>query len=461
MSADRWKSWEAEPSGGSETTVTEAVREQVLFVPRAHLEVVEGVDAGKNLELGEARVTVGRAPGNALALRDRLVSSIHLELWSTDLGYRLRDRGSTNGTFVGGTRVRDVVLGPQAQVRLGETLLRVTTLDQLVPVRLSAEDRFGGLVGASEAMRRLFALLEGVAGSELTVLLEGETGTGKEELARAVHQGSRRSAGPFVVLDCGSIPEGVAESVVFGHERGAFTGADQRRIGVFEAADRGTVFLDEIGELPASLQPKLLRVLEARQVVRLGETRPRAVDVRVVAASNRDLHRMVNDGTFRADLYYRLAEVEMRVPPLRERSGDVPLLVHHFLTRAAGRSTGEPRRISPEALARLERHEWPGNVRELRNLVERLALLSRTDEIDLALTTAELHESSGQRSLPVRPGLPYKEARAELLEQFDALYLTELHEQCAGNLSLAARRADLTRHYLRRLFRKSGISYRE
>jgi transcriptional regulator with GAF, ATPase, and Fis domain len=257
------------------------------------------------------------------------------------------------------------------------------------------------------------------------------------------------------------MPRGLAEGLVLGYEKGAFTGADHRHVGAFESAHGGTIFLDEIGEMSPALQPKLLRVLESREVARLGDNRPRRVDVRVVAATNRDLRRMVNDGSFRADLYYRLAEAHVTVPPLRERLGDVRMLVDHFALRASVRSGRRPRTFSAPALARLERHGWPGNVRELRNLIERLAALAPEDEVDEDVVARELRVEKVHRSIPVYPEAPYKEARAEALKRFDSIYLTELHELSGGNLSKAARQAGLARHYLRWLFRKAGVQYRD
>ncbi|MBI2897574.1 MAG: sigma 54-dependent Fis family transcriptional regulator [Deltaproteobacteria bacterium] len=452
---------DAEPDWERESTIRDPGREESMLVRQARLRVVEGAEKDREIVIGEERATVGRAEGNSLRLTDRLVSAIHVEIVNEAGGYRLRDLDSTNGTYLGASRVTDAFLGPDALVRVGDTVLHFSPLPKMVPVALSAERQFGQLVGASAGMRRMFALLEKVAPSDLTVLIEGETGTGKEEIARALHERSGRAKEPFVVLDCSAIPQGLAEGMVMGYERGAFTGADRRHIGAFESAHGGTIFLDEIGEMHTGLQPKLLRVLESRLVVRLGEHQPRRVDVRVIAATNRDLPRMINEGRFRADLYYRLAEVHVRVPPLRERPGDVELLAAHFLERASVRCSAKMARVGKAALERLERHAWPGNVRELRNLMERCAMLSPGQQIDADQIGRELRFASVPRALPLDARLPYKDAKEEALRQFDAYYLTELHGRCGGNLSKAAREAGLARHHLRSLFRKAGIIFRD
>jgi DNA-binding NtrC family response regulator len=327
---------------------------------------------------------------------------------------------------------------------------------------------FGELRGRNVSMRELFSTLSRLARTDLSILVEGQTGTGKELAARGVHDASTHAAGPFVVLDCTAIPSTLAESVLFGHERGAFTGANERRVGVFEAAEGGTVFLDEVGELPLELQPKLLRVLERREVVRVGSTTPRPVQVRVISATWRDLRTMINQGKFREDLYYRLAQARVTIPPMRERPEDVPLLVYHFLQRLPPGQGA--RAISPEALAELQRREYAGNVRELKSTVERAAMMAE----GAVITNADLafeRMLSGERVrapalvAPVAPAAPsandpiapFKEAKRTLIDEFEKAYLQRLLQRTGNNLSRAAALAGIERHYLRDLFRKHGL----
>jgi len=315
-------------------------------------------------------------------------------------------------------------------------------------------------------MRRLFALLAKAAVTEATILLSGETGTGKEALAEAVHQTSRRAKGPFVVVDCGSIPHELIASELFGHARGAFTGAATDKQGLIEAANSGTLFLDEIGELALDLQPQLLRVLDRRQVRRVGETHAVDVDIRVIAATHRDLRAMVRAGKFREDLYYRLAVVSTQVPPLRERKSDIPALATCFAERM-GRGTFAQ---SPALLEQLERHDWPGNVRELRNVVERALSLGSAALVDLgdgaaprpAAEPAEPAEPDPGDARPASASsgvleLPFKEAKAALVESFERDYLTALLARHRGNISRAAAEAGIDRNYIHRLVKKYGL----
>src|SRR5262245_26693595 len=303
-----------------------------LRVRRFRLTVVCGPDAKKTLLLEEGTALVGTAPGCDLQLSDRSVSRHHLELQVRPDGLHAIDAGSTNGTYAGDVRVGTVVLTGAARLRLGtQTELEVAPADLPLEVGAYPAEQFGSALGRSRLMRELFALLDRVARSDATVLLSGETGTGKEALAEAIHKTSPRSAGPFVVVDCGALPKNLIGSELFGHVRGAFTGATDNKRGLIEAADRGTLFLDEIGELPLELQPQLLRVLEKREVRPIGETRSRKVNLRVIAATNKDMGELMRAGQFREDLYFRLAVVQAQVPPLRQRREDIPVLVSHFL----------------------------------------------------------------------------------------------------------------------------------
>jgi transcriptional regulator with PAS, ATPase and Fis domain len=308
------------------------------------------------------------------------------------------------------------------------------------------------VLGASASMRELFAKLKAASGQNVTVLLEGETGTGKELLAREIHQHSPRRDGPFVIVDCGAIPAALIESELFGHARGAFTGAAGDRAGAFEEAHGGTIFLDEIGELDLPMQPRLLRALESGQIKRLGEAAHRKVDVRIIAATNRDLERAVNQATFRADLFYRLAVVRLRVPPLRERPEDVqPLALALFAEAARRFGLDQAPALSPAALQELLSHRWPGNVRELRNFCERLVALAPAGA-PLAPVS-----SAGPEALDPITELPFKEAKAQSVAQFDVQYLTRLLERCGDNVAEASRRSGIDRVHLFRLIKKYGL----
>jgi transcriptional regulator with GAF, ATPase, and Fis domain len=393
------------------------------------------------------------------------VSATHFEIEAQERGFLLRDLDSTNGTLCGEVKVREAWLGHGQIVRVGQTALRFESLEGTVDLAVSVRDSFHELLGQSPRMREIFALLERVAPTDLTVLVRGETGTGKELVARALHRASPRAQRPLVVQDCSAIPKDLIESTLFGHEKGSFTGAVERKIGCFEQAEGGTIFLDEVGELDLSLQPKLLRVLESRMVKRVGGTREIPVDVRVVAATNRDLRKMVTTGAFREDLYYRLGVISVELPALRERPDDIPALVESFLAQvAARRFPGETRRfeVTAEALDKLLAYAWPGNVRELRNTVERAASLSEST----LLGVTDLLPSSRTNLLPVGPGsaarfvedgLPFKEAKQRVIDEFEAAYLRALFDRHGDNVTRSAQAAGLTRYHLRELAKRYGI----
>ncbi|HEY8078036.1 MAG TPA: sigma 54-interacting transcriptional regulator, partial [Labilithrix sp.] len=332
--------------------------------------IVAGPHAGASA-VGQ-KLTLGRSRLADVSIQDSTVSEFHVEIAPGDGGVLVRDLNSWNGTFFEGARIAEAVLPSGSVVQIGESAVRLDAAashSEEAPVR----DSFRGLLGKSQSMRALYATLERVGPTDLNVLVEGPTGSGKEIVARALHECGVVSR-PFTVLDCASVPSTLAESVLFGHVRGAFTGATETRMGVFEAGEGGTVFLDEVGELPLTLQPKLLRVLEQRLVTRIGETKPRPVSVRVVCATWRDLRRMVNQGQFRDDLYFRLAQVRIVVPSLGERPDDIELLAKEFLRRLP-RDAQCARSFSREAIEELRKRPFPGNVRELRNVVERAAFL--------------------------------------------------------------------------------------
>ena len=423
-----------------------------LVLRRARLVVKRGPDKGRELLLEKPRVRVGTAPDCELQLTDEAVSRYHLELRATDRGFVLRDLESTNGTRVGGLQLVEALLDAPVVLELGETRLQISPAEGSIEIPLSARGSLGGLLARSRAMRQVFAILERVAPSRSTVLLEGESGTGKEVAAHAIHQLSPRNDGPFVVVDCGAIPPTLIESELFGHERGAFTGADRAREGALEEADGGTVFLDEVGELPLELQPRLLRFLEGQEVKRVGSTQHRKVDVRIVAATNRSLETEASEGRFRQDLFYRLSVVRVELPPLRERPEDVVLLARHFAEAVAE----DPRTVvTPEIEGLLLSHTWPGNVRELRNVVERIAVVPE-------LATELLQESAAQsvaRPPSIGPlvGLSFHEGRRRWQDIFERQYLAAQLARAGGVVTRAAESADLPRQTFHRLLRQHGL----
>ncbi|MFZ5889521.1 MAG: sigma 54-interacting transcriptional regulator [Myxococcota bacterium] len=418
-------------------------------VKTLRVEVLKGPDRGRTIETDEETLSIGTADGNALQLEDATVSRFHLELARGPEGIVVTDLGSSNGTFVGSARIDRGVIPAGTELVIGHTRL-VAREGSGAAVELYAEGELDELKGGTEIMRRLMVQVSTAARSSAPVLVFGESGTGKEVVARALHDHSARAAGPFVTLDCGSLAPNLVASELFGHERGAFTGAERQHIGAFERADKGTLFLDEIGELPPELQPQLLGALERRRFRRVGGRQEVAVDVRIVGATNRDLRADVNKGAFRLDLYYRLAVVVLRIPPLRERSADIPLLVEHFL-REAGYAGSVDTIISPENLASLVAHRWPGNVRELRNWVE--ATLAMGESPELTASEAPPADDEGSKLLE----LPYKDARRILLDQFEKRYLKHIIEASRGNVAMAARRAQMDRTYLIKLIQRHAL----
>jgi transcriptional regulator with GAF, ATPase, and Fis domain len=427
-----------------------------LTVAEFHLEVIEGPDTGRRVGPLSPPVRIGSAPGNDLVLNDPTVSRHHCALERRPDGLVIRDAESRNGTVLGTVRVREAWLSPDATFRLGQTVVAVRPT-RTRPLDISLSGHFGGLFGGHLGMRALFALLTRLAEVDTAVLVEGETGTGKELVARALHTESRRARGRFVVVDCGAVAANLIESELFGHVRGAFTGADGPRTGAFELADAGTLFLDEIGELPLELQPKLLRALETGTVRPLGSAQEKRVSPRIVAATHRDLRRMVNVGTFREDLYYRLAVCPVWVPPLRERREDVPALARLFLARfQQGPGTPVERApvIAPDAAAWLSAQPWPGNVRELRNAVERAVILGQPAATARGDLLAALRVASGRGREGGLTAVSMEAAR----ETFERAYLLNLLARHGPDLDAAAREADLHPKSLARLLRRYEIS---
>lgn len=436
------------------------------------LRVTSGPDRGAQIQVARPRITIGRSAVNDLVLTDTSVSGTHLQITLGDKrGILIRDLDSTNGSSVGDIRIREAYIEPGTTIAVGKTEVLFLSADE-VEVPLSGQDHFGALWGTSPALREVFAILEKVAPTDMSVMIGGETGTGKELVARALHDESKRAAKPFVVLDCGSLPRSLAEAAILGHKKGSFTGAISDRAGAFEEADGGTLFLDEIGELPLDLQPKLLRVLDRSEVQRIGESQVRNVDVRVVAATHRDLRQMVGQGQFREDLYFRLSVMTVDMPPLRDRADDILLLAHKFLEDFA-RIHGRSFQLGQEAKDVLLTERWRGNVRQLKNTIERAAHLARTTTIE----PADLH--LGRREGPISKSrgasqdgdgermagrlteemyaIPFKEAKQLIVDDFERAYFARLLAKTGNNLSRASAEAGITRYYLRELLKRLGM----
>jgi two-component system, NtrC family, nitrogen regulation response regulator GlnG len=425
---------------------TEPADSARLVVPRRlRLLVVSGPDRGQHMDLEAGSYHVGQDPDCALVLRDRKVSRRHLELEVRAEGVQVRDLGSRNGSYHEGARFTQITVGSGAVLKVGTTELKLVSADRAPPLLPSTEEAFGGLVGRSLAMRQVFAVLQRVAPADAPVLVNGETGTGKEVCAEAIHAASTRAAGPFVVCDCAALAPSLVESELFGHVRGAFTGADAAREGAFAQAQGGTLFIDEIGELDLDAQPRLLRALDTHKIKPIGGTTYRAVDVRVIAATNRDLREEVKQHRFREDLFHRLSVLEVRLPPLRERKEDLPLLIR---TLSGERSL----EIAPEAEALLLQHDWPGNVRELRNVVQRAR--SRSTGPVLEAEALGLGEGGDAPAT-------FHEAKDRLIANWERAYVAELLHRTRGNVSRAARVAGLDRVSLHRLIKKHAISVDE
>ncbi len=412
-------------------------------------------------------VIVGRDPGVDLAVADPEVSGSHCELRAVGEGVLLRDLGSTNGTFVGSLRIREVLLTTATEISVGSARLHFEPTAKR-RVEVGYHERFGALVGESPKMRRVFSVLEKIAATPLSVLLLGETGTGKEVVARAVHDASPRAKKPFVVVDCGSIPPTLAESLLFGHERGSFTGANERRRGALAEADGGTLFLDELGELPLEMQPKLLRALAEKQVRRVGGSAFEPIDVRVVAATRRDLSAEMNAGRFRSDLFFRIAQVRVEMPALRDRLGDLPQLVEEICRRVGHAEHAAA--VNAWIESRMPGYDWPGNVRELVNVVSVAATLagseagsgadgSASEAIDdVLLLTREPNGSAGGSGAASGPQSAFGEAKRAAIATFERSYFTALARAASGNVSEMARQSGMERHHVRAYLRKLQIT---
>jgi len=434
--------------------------------------------AGHRVLVVDGRVSVGSAPGSGIVVQDATVSRVHAELESRHDGLWVRDVGSRNGTFVDGLQITGARVPDKGRIRIGATEF-VVDYDptRRRPVEIWPNDWFGKLIGTSVPMRELFATLARISPMDASVLIHGETGTGKELVARAIHDASPRAMKPFVVVDCAALPENLLDAELFGHTKGAFTGAVGARTGAIEGADGGTVFLDEIGELPMAMQPKLLRVLESRMVRRIGESAHRTVDVRFISATHRDLLRMVGAGEFREDLYFRLAVLPVEIPALREHKEDIERLVNHFLI-----SGGATWRADPALLRELLNRPWRGNVRELRNFVDRAHALGATEALAMSTRVSRAASGDGETSPPSQavsvsmPAAPpvapiaafqpedakmfeqaYKDFREAWVDSGEREYVRRLLLRHSRNVAAAAREAEVDRTYIYRLIRKHEL----
>jgi DNA-binding NtrC family response regulator len=474
------------------TKVSYLDRGPTLHVRRCMLQAVD--NPGQEWTFDKEEIRIGSMQDNDVVLGDDTVSRYHCRITQEDNGYVLLDQRSTNGTFINKVRIREGFLKPGSIVSVGQSQLRFNAREEEVEITPSPLDRCAGLIGGNSRMREIYSIIEKIAPTATTVVIDGETGTGKEVVAQAIHSLSPRSRNDLVVFDCGAVPPNLIESELFGHEKGSFTGAVMTRQGLFEQADGGTLFLDELGELPLDLQPKLLRALEQREVRRVGSAKAAKVDVRIIAATNRNLEDEVRAGRFRQDLFYRLSVVRLHLPSLRDRTDDIPLLIQHFLeTGAFNRKPNAPpvRGVSREALTALQAYPWPGNVRELVNVVERAVSFCDNDLIQLSDLPDYIRNAKVPPPREVQPrrattvpmaggsvplvsmnpntpapsppdellaeGVTFKDAKERWVASFERDYILQLLRRNNGNISHAARAADIDRKYFRKLMKKYDI----
>lgn len=459
------------------------------------IEVTQGIDKAVRKTFEKTTIRIGADPLSDVVLTDPTVSRVHAEIHVREDLFDLVDMDSTNGTFVDGSRVSMIALPSGAEFQVGRTKMRIEAVTEQVPIAVTDRTRYGAIIGQSQALREIFSILDRVAPSELSVVIEGETGTGKELIAAAIHDHSARAGKPFVVFDCSAFPATLLESELFGHEKGAFSGATQRHRGVFERADGGTIFFDELGEMDIEFQAKFLRVLETGDVRRVGGESPFHVDVRVVAATNRDLEDLVREKRFRQDLFYRLAKVRFNLPPLRSRPEDIPLLAEHFLNQLAGEMNARPL-LTEDALRTLQGYEWPGNIRQLRNVIEKAVAMCSGGAITAEYLRREFATLPGSFTAPKTNGfsapdiaepallpavgvppivshdrvvlqaaletpagefIAFRDAKDALIEDFEKVYLERLLSKSKQNISRAARQAQIDRRHLYRLLKKHGL----
>lgn len=436
-----------------------------LSIRPLHVAIIAGPGAGQSYELKKRTIIAGSDPDLPIALNDETVSRRHARFEQTENGLLVQDLGSTNGIMLHDVRIEKGLVPLPTELSLGNSVLRIETENIPFEVNVYEHDHLAGLVGKSSVMEELFGMIARVAPADATTLISGESGTGKELVARAIHDLSKRASQPFVIFDCSAVPSELIESELFGHVKGSFTGASESRKGAFKEAHGGTLFLDEIGELSTELQPKLLRVLESKEVKSVGAEKREKVDVRIVAATHRPLRHMVDEGSFRQDLYFRLAHIELIIPPLRERSEDIPLLIEHFLDQQEGDRKLE---VSFETMHKLMAHHWSGNVRELKNYVERAALLSGDGRIETRFLMPQGSAPNAHQNVAVAGGpagqelsvdfsLPFKDAKNQLIESFERSYWLRMLRAHRWNVSAAAREAGIHRKSLEYVVRKLDL----
>jgi transcriptional regulator with GAF, ATPase, and Fis domain len=443
---------------------TDGVAGRAVHLTQCKLVVVKGTQRGREYVISGDVIRIGKVDENDLVLPEETVSRVHCEILRDQKGHLLRDLHSTNGTFLDGAEIREAYIRAGSVITVGTVQLKFQPFEERIEILPSDKESLGELSGSSLKMREIFGLIERIAPTEATVLIEGETGTGKDLVARTIHALSRRKDAPFIVVDCGAVSGTLIESELFGHEKGAFTGASATRQGAFELAgiDKGTIFLDELGELSLDLQPKLLRVLEQREIRRVGGNRTIKVDIRVIAATKQDLQREVQKGKFREDLYFRLSVVPIHMPPLRERKEDLPLLVRSFLQKIAEAAGAPPRELDEATLSSLLVHDWPGNIRELRNVLERGVYLSPSGAAGAPAAApvklVSLPGPGGDTMTPTfDPARSYRDNKEQWENEFEKRYLKWLMQRAQGNISRAAREADMDRKYLHKLLKKHSI----
>ena len=448
-------------------------------------------DPSQEWVFDKEEIRLGSMEDNDVVLNDDTVSRYHCKIIQDDTGYILVDNHSTNGTFINKVRVREGFLKPGCTLAVGQSLLKFNAREEEVHIVPSHANRCGSLIGGNAKMREIYSIIEKIAPTATTVVIDGETGTGKEVVAQSIHSLSPRAKNELVVFDCGAVPPNLIESELFGHEKGSFTGAMMTRTGLFEQADGGTLFLDELGELPIDLQPKLLRALEQREVRRVGATKAQKVDVRIIAATNRDLETEVRAGRFRQDLFYRLSVVRLHLPALRDRTDDIPVLVQHFLDNGSyNRASGGAQRVrgvARDAMAALQAYPWPGNVRELVNVIERAVSFCSHELIEISdlpdyvrharppaatkepprahprMQTGPVAAAALQPTPPPTPeellgvGVTFKDAKEKWVATFERDYILHTLRRNNNNISHAARAADIDRKYFRKLMKKYDI----
>lgn len=437
-----------------------------LTLPKCKLVVMEGDDTGLETTIDKGVIHIGTSERADMSLKDDTVSREHAEIQKTKEGYLLKDLGSTNGTFVGGLKVKEAFLATGTLIKVGKTKIKFTPKDEKLEIYPSKKTKFGDIVGKSLEMRRIFGILEKVAPTNISAVVIGETGTGKELIAKAIHSSSQRAKKPFVVFDCSAVAPTLVESELFGHEKGSFTGATTTRQGAFEIANGGTIFLDEIGEMNLDLQPKLLRALEQGEIKRVGADKPRYVDVRVVCATNRDLKEEVKKSRFREDLYFRISVVQVNLPPLRKRMDDLELLVKYFIDlnlKGGQEAKKTVTDIDEEAMRLLHDYSWPGNIRELKNAIDRAISFCEGTTITIKDMPEYLRERSViTGSHPKIDGqLPFKEAKERWVESFERDYLIDLLRKNDLNISKAAKEAGIDRKSVQRLLKKYNLNVKD